>query len=186
MIGKDDEVLIWVYTLPFGLVAAVVLLAPWLWDGGRILAVCHGKLRLWLAGNVLLLLTALLAILYITVFSRTPGTYPVILQPFHSLWEARVQPEMYRTMLMNVLLFEPFAMAFSQLLPEKWHGWLRVLSVLLTGVLLSVLVEWLQHHFSLGRVEADDVICNALGTCLGSMSFLAEPVWEKIRRALFN
>lgn len=176
----------WVYTLPFGLVVLVVLLAPCLWAGGRMLAVRHGMQRIWLLGNALLLLTALLAILFITVFSRTPGVYPVILQAFRSLREAQEQPEMYRTMLMNVLLFEPFALALGQLLPREWIGWLRILTVLLIGVLLSALAEWLQYRFSLGRVETDDVICNGLGSLLGSLSCCAELVWEKIRRGWFK
>lgn len=126
-------------------------------------------------------LISLAAVLYLTVVRGEGGTTEVILQPFHSFIEAEVQPELYRSMLMNVFLFVPFGMT----LPFVIRGKLRVPVTVIAALCLSVAVEFIQYRFSLGRCEVDDVICNTLGGLFGSLcvplSHLITPVLQRLK-----
>ena len=62
--------------------------------------------------------------LVLTVISVGVGVWLVnylspVLMPFVGLIEAQTQPEMYRSMLMNVFLFVPFGLSMPHILPEK-------------------------------------------------------------------
>lgn len=87
----------------------------------------------------------------------------LILTPFASLTAARIQPEIYREMLMNVFLFFPLGLTLSNALPRKWHRWLRIILTTLIGCALSAGIEYAQYRYALGLAETDDVICNTLG-----------------------
>ena len=114
----------------------------------------------------------------ITVWSRTPGEYAVVLRPLAALQAARQEPELYREMLMNVALFLPLGLALSQVLPQKWPCWERVLLTIFVSGALSAAVEYTQYHFALGMAETDDVFCNALGALDGALS-LSIGQWMK-------
>ena len=73
-------------------------------------------------------------------------------------------------MLRNVALFCPVGLALSQLLPQKWPCWARVLLTVFVGGALSAAVEYTQYRFALGMAETDDVLCNALGALNGALS----------------
>ena len=120
------------------------------------------------------------AILYITVFARGESGVGADFIPFSSFERAKIQPEMYRSMLMNVFLFVPFGLA----LPFAFGGETgeRILLTILVGLLLSVTVEAIQYFAHLGMTETDDVICNTVGTAIGSCSYLLSLLW----RQLFN
>ena len=120
-----------------------------------------------LAGVVL----SVVALLYITLFSRGGGEHPVILKPFYSFEAAKEQREIYRSVFMNWLLYVPLGMFLPYVFPKK-HRLLNVLFVLFTGLALSSLVEYLQFTLSLGRCETDDVIFNTLGAISGSLGYL--------------
>lgn len=157
-----------------------------IWEilGGILLWACLGKLvadllkqeRLWRGLNGLLLAAAIGAILYITVLDRSGGKREVVLTPFHSFVEARTQPELYRAMLMNVLLFVPFGLALPACLPQGWSLSRRVLWTILCGLALSCGMELVQLLFRLGRTETDDVLCNTLGTALAATA----SVWKAL------
>ena len=51
------------------------------------------------------------AILYITVLTRNESGAGANFIPFSSFERAKIQPEFYRSMLMNVFLFVPFGLA---------------------------------------------------------------------------
>ena len=74
--------------------------------------------------------------------------------------------------LMNVFLFFPLGLTFPHVLPEKWKH--QVGASILFALLLSVVIEYCQYYFSLGRVETDDVICNTLGAAIGTLSYTLE------------
>ena len=135
--------------------------------------------RRWRWGNLVLVLLMTAAILYATLFSRAEGGTGLILAPFASLTAARVQPELYREMLMNVFLFFPLGLTLSNALPRKWHRWLRIILSTLVGCALSAGIEYVQYRYALGMAEADDVICNTLGAFLGAASLLAAHAIEK-------
>lgn len=128
--------------------------------------------RHWRLGNLALLLLMTAVILYTTLLTRTSGGYEVVLTPFAALAAARVQPELYREMLMNVFLFFPLGLTLSNALPRRWNRWLRIGVTTLAGCLLSAGIECAQYRFALGLAETDDVLCNTLGALLGAASLL--------------
>ena len=142
--------------------------------------------RRWRCGNLALMLLMTAAILYATLFSRAEGGTGLILTPFASLTAARQQPELYREMLMNVFLFFPLGLTFSNALPRKWHRWLRIILTTLVSCALSVGIEYAQYRYALGMAEVDDVICNTLGAFIGSTSLLIAPAIEKYRERVWH
>lgn len=137
--------------------------------------------RRWRWGNLVLVLLTTAAIFYATLFSRAEGSTGLILTPFASLTAARVQPELYREMLMNAFLFFPLGLTLSNALPRKWNRWLRIILTTLVGCILSAGIEYAQYRYALGMAEVDDVICNTLGAFIGSTSLLIAPAIEKYR-----
>ena len=131
--------------------------------------------------NTALACAAAFIILYATILTRTPGVSEAILSPFASLTAARIQPELYREMLMNVFLFFPLGLTLSNALPRKWHRWGRIALTMLVGCALSAGIEYAQYRYALGMAEVDDVICNTLGAFIGSTSLLIAPAIEKSR-----
>ena len=127
------------------------------------------KERLWQIGNAVCWFCMVFVILSITISSRSSGAADVQWKPFYSFEAAKQQPEIYRSMLMNVFLFFPLGLTLPYALPEKWKC--KELIVIVLAVGLSVGVEYLQYHFCLGRAETDDVICNTLGCVIGTLSY---------------
>ena len=93
-------------------------------------------------------------ILYITIFSRTPGSERIVKGLF---WE--VQVGYWRDILLNILLFLPLGFLFG----VCFKNWKAVL----LGFLLSALIELTQYVLFLGYCEADDVLNNVIGTAVG-------------------
>ena len=136
--------------------------------------------------NTVLACVATLVILYTTILTRTPGGSEAILTPFASLIAARVQPELYREMLMNVFLFFPLGLTLSNALPRKWHRWGKIILTTLIGCALSAGIEYAQYRYALGLAETDDVICNTLGAFLGAASLLVAHAIEKSRERAWH
>lgn len=118
--------------------------------------------------NAVLFCLTVLAIIYITLLNRSPSEMEAVLQPFHSFIEARIQPELYRSMLMNLFLFVPFGLTLPYVLPQK--GKRGILLTILLAATFSAAIEISQYIFHLGRCETDDVLMNTAGAALGSMS----------------
>ena len=160
------------------LLLSLLLLWPMLCQRG-------GKRRRVLL-NTALACAAAFIILYATILTRTPGVPAVILTPFASLTAARVQPELYREMLMNVFLFFPLGLTLSNALPRKWHRWGKIALTTLVGCILSAGIEYAQYRYALGMAEVDDVICNTLGAFLGSTSLLIAHAIEKYKERAWH
>lgn len=131
--------------------------------------------------NFVLFCAAVIAILYATILTRTPGSYELILTPFATFTAALQQPELYREMLMNVFLFFPLGLTLSNALPRKWHRWGKIALTTLVGCALSAGIEYAQYRCALGLAETDDVICNTPGAFIGSTSLLIARAIEKSR-----
>lgn len=129
--------------------------------------------------NTVLACAAAFIILYTTILTRTPGVPEAVLAPFASLTAARVQPELYREMLMNVFLFFPLGLTLSNALPQRLSRWVRIGITTLFACLLSTVIEYTQYYYALGMAETDDVICNTLGAFIGSTSLMIAHVIEK-------
>ena len=137
----------------------------------------------WTMANLVLSFVSVIAVLYATILTRTPGNYEFILTPFAAFIAAQQQPELYREMLMNVFLFFPLGLTLSNVLPRKWHRWGRIAFTTLIGYILSAGVEYTQYRYALGMAEVDDVICNTLGAFIGSTSLLiAHAIENSIER----
>ena len=100
--------------------------------------------------NFVLFCAAVIAILYATILTRTPGSYELILTPFATFTAALPQPELYREMLMNVFLFFPLGLTLSNALPRKWHRWGKIALTTLVGCALSAGIEYAQYRCALG------------------------------------
>lgn len=133
--------------------------------------------RMRIIGAVLAVI-AFGAIIYVTIYSRGESEAGVALIPFSSFERAKIQPEMYRSMLMNVFLFVPLGLSLSFVFGGGTAK--RILLTLLIGFLLSVTVEAIQYFGHLGMAETDDVICNTLGTAIGSCGYLLSLLWRKL------
>lgn len=165
----------YIYSLPLIVIILFMGLVLIVWGGLS----SHMDARHWRHGNLILALLMAGAILCATILTRTPGDYGLILTPFATFTAAQQQPELYRAMLMNVFLFFPLGLMLSNALPQKWHRWSRIAFTTLIGCILSTGIEYAQYRCALGMAEVDDVICNTLGTFVGSTSLLIAHAIEK-------
>ena len=93
-------------------------------------------------------------ILWITLFSRRPGTVRIFTCLF---WE--VKNHVWVDVLINILLFIPLGVLLG-ILTESWKA-------VIYGFLLSVFIEFAQYVFILGYCQMDDVLNNTIGTVVG-------------------
>lgn len=164
-----------IYAIPLHMVIFLMLALLIVW---AMLFLHQNQRKRSIINAVLCSITAL-TILYATILTRSAGVPEAILTPFASLTAARIQPELYREMLMNVFLFFPLGLTLSNALPRKWHRWLRIILTTLIGCILSAGIEYAQYRYALGLAETDDVICNTLGAFIGSTSLLIAHAIEK-------
>lgn len=165
-----------IYVQPLNriLYCIVLLIAVW-----SIAGVEANQKKWWKLFNVAILLCSFAVIVFMTVYSRETGTHEAILKPFQSFIEAQEQPELYRSMLMNVFLFVPIGLSLPIVLPRKRHFAVNVCLTILFGCALSAAIEWCQYRYGLGRCEVDDVIMNTLGTAIGASSDAAARLLER-------
>lgn len=164
-----------IYRQPLGAVMAAMLFCMLVWG---ILGSRFSKQKVWKWLNVVVCVCSVLIVLYITESSREEtDTILIVLQPFHGFIEAKTNPEMYRSMLMNVLLFLPVGLSMPYALPQKISH--KTIITVLLAFALSVGIEAMQYYFHLGLCETDDVIMNTSGALLGSMSYRLNVFLEK-------
>lgn len=171
-----------IYAIPLHMVIFLMLALLIVWT----MLFLHQNQRKRSIINAVLCSITALTILYATILTRTPGVPAVILAPFAALAAARIQPEIYREMLMNVFLFFPLGLTLSNALPRKWHRWLRIILTTFVSCALSAGIEYAQYRYALGMAEVDDVICNTLGAFIGSTSLLIAPAIEKYRERVWH
>ena len=160
-----------IYTQPLSKIIFMMFLLILVW--GKIDHWCSTdkkRKKSWQIANGIAWLTMIFAITMITISSRTEGVLQVHWTPFHSFREAKIQPELYRSMLMNVFLFFPLGLTLPYALPEKWNR--KGLLTIFLALVFSIGIELAQYHFHLGRAETDDVICNTLGCVIGTLSYV--------------
>ena len=173
------NILRYLYSRQLLVVAIIILLSVLIWAlinkrvGSR--KRCRSVLKY---ANIIICFIEVAVVLYITVISRTSGEVEVCIIPFYSLVMAKGEPEMYRTMLMNVMLFVPLGLTMPYALRQSCSR--KIMHTVLVALLLSTMIEGMQGIFHLGRAEIDDVICNTLGATVGSASYLMSDKMEKI------
>lgn len=157
-----------IYTQPLWRVGAEILLAALLWT---VLYAALGKRKpkLWRILNLCFLAASVFCVAYMTMLRRSAGEHELILLPGNFLQEGKQLHEIYRSFLMNVLLFTPFGMTLAAVLSSSLKPWRCVWLTLLIAFCFSVAVEATQYFASLGRAEADDVLANSLGAFFGAL-----------------
>lgn len=157
------------YGFPIQKAVALMLLLPFVWIFLKELVVKKANKKvLWKLFNLCIACAMVGIILILTVSSRG-GVDELILMPFHSFIEARTSPDLRRSMFMNVFLFFPLGLTLSFALPKNCKR--KDLVTILFALILSFTVEFLQYYYHLGRAETDDVICNTLGACIGTIGW---------------
>ena len=110
-----------------------------------------------------------------TVICRTaPVLKRVELKPFYNyvdIWNGVDFKRTLMEILLNVALFVPIGFLLGGMMPKGF------LKVLLTGCLLSIIIELLQLASGRGLCETNDVIHNTVGCMLG---FAATMVLKKL------
>lgn len=165
-----------IYRQPLQRIVIWIILLILLWALLRIIFKTLNQ-QIWHLLNILVLAISLFVIIYITLYNRSESTNELVLIPFYSFKEAKIQPEFYRSMLMNVFLFVPLGLSLpnavdAAVLSQKRETISTVRLTIVIGFLLSATIEYLQYRYSLGRCEVDDVIMNTLGTVIGASSFV--------------
>lgn len=127
----------------------------------------------------IMLCVSVLGIVYITLIRNSTHSREVYLMPFHILSEAAGETDFYRSMLMNIFLFVPFGLFAPFSFSDKLKTNRKILLTVFAAVLLSVTVEFLQYIFFKGRSETDDVLCNAFGALIGSVSYVLYKIKDK-------
>lgn len=118
-------------------------------------------------GMLALLITYVLALLYITIFSRA-GEHQasVHLELFAGFSEAfrTHNMESIQHFFANIGMFVPFGVLFVLTLAKKrcsYH------SAVLTGAMFSAFIETFQMIAQIGQCDVDDIVANTLGTLIG-------------------
>lgn len=113
------------------------------------------------------------AVLYSTVFARSPGVHEVSLLPFQQIYTVLDggNPEILRSAWMNVLLFVPGGLLLSEAMFEDMEERKRVITVMIMAMVFSGVIELTQGIGGIGVMETDDVICNAFGAWVGYMIY---------------
>jgi glycopeptide antibiotics resistance protein len=139
---------------------------------------CLGnQVNVWM--NRVLVILAVGMIIYCTLYGRKAvGNRMVELRPLYSLVNAKNQPEFYRTLIMNILLFLPFGLTFPFTLPQKVKN--KVGVTIGVATVISTMIEFVQFCFCLGLCETDDVIMNTLGAAFGAVSYVIQDSWIKV------
>lgn len=116
-----------------------------------------------------LLVSYYAVVLCSTVFCRAETTPKYELTPFWSYTAvANGDPSItHWEIILNVVLFIPIGLLLGGAFGKKLNAWVRLVSILVVGCVLSVLIEYQQYYLCKGFAETDDVIHNTLGCLVG-------------------
>lgn len=160
----------WVYymDLPLLILLGVLLLALWT---GLSLAVPR---RVWRWVCAALLPVCLYLIYAGTLRGRGPGDYENYFLPFQVVFLYGLSAQYVREFVLNCVLFAPLGAALSFALPPR-RWWL----CLPIAAAVSLAAEVLQTALRVGYFQTDDLLCNLLGTLVGSVPFLLHSALAK-------
>ncbi len=154
------------YALPISVAVSVLCILFFVWTIVHLLA-AGSKIWHWLNAGFVLVWAVI--ILRVTVLHRSTGIAELRLLPLQPLLLGTYNnPEYFRALLMNLLLFVPLGAGLTSALPTRWPVKRRIGWTILAGFVLSLLIELAQLVFSLGYAEMDDLLSNTLGAALGA------------------
>ena len=115
---------------------------------------------------VALLVLSLLAIGYMTLFSRDGSSRARILFSLYRIKTAITTGDLslLEHVFLNVVLFMPYGFFLSACCPGKSDKWLYLLA---SGLILTLAVESIQYVLRLGECDLEDLLANVLGTLGG-------------------
>lgn len=134
------------------------------------------RYRFWIPTVLAVLLIWAIAVVALTIFSRTPNdALQPVWRPFQSYFDALQeggQRELLRSNFMNAVLFYPAGLLLTTILPKNWKPLIRILVILGISVVFSIVIELTQLYHCLGLPQTDDIIHAALGALVGSVIML--------------
>ena len=104
-------------------------------------------------------------LLYITYFSREPGSRIGIDMELFGTWGEWPQSKAY--FLENILLFIPFGYC----VPIVWRRMKNPFLLLLSAGMISVSIELIQYITKRGYCQLDDVVTNIFGAFIGCLFY---------------
>ncbi len=159
----------WLYDLPIPPLVALMFLLIFAWAGLAAFLEHEKKERKLRFINGFLFLLTIGGVLLMAVARGRVANAALVWNPLELFEVAKIQPEYYRSMFMNILMFFPFGLFLPYALPERVkHPMLVTIGI---ALLFAVLIETIQYVFSLGRAETNDLLMNAFGTLLGTLSY---------------
>lgn len=165
-----DRIVTFLYNCPLYGVGVITIAVVLFWAISSFCGNYITKLKkLWKGINIILWMTSVIIVLYFTLLTRTAGRADIQLIPFYSFIEAKTQPMRYWMLVMNVFLFVPFGLTMPFALPDRFQH--KIFLSVLLALLFSIIIEIMQGVLDFGRVETDDVICNTLGSFIGTLSY---------------
>lgn len=107
-----------------------------------------------------------MVVMFITVFlSREPGSRHGIDMTLFGTWGET--PQAHAFVIENILLFVPFGILYPVAVPGRWKYF-----TVLTGIIISVVIETVQLVTQRGYCQLDDVVMNTLGSLVGYVIFV--------------
>lgn len=170
-----------IYVQPIYVFVVCTILGLLLWI---IMNICYEDSKLIVFVNTSIAIAGVFVILFCTLIGREAGEHYLELTPLISLKKAKIQPEYYRTLLLNTILFIPFGLGLAGVLPKRYSLIRRCLIVIVAGLVLSVGIEATQYIFRLGEAEMDDVLANITGAVVASLALCIEQLIKKTYLAL--
>lgn len=147
-----------VYAWSYKRIIGIIIIALLLW---RKLFQYIGSSRWWKILNIAGSCISVIIILRFTVWGRTPSDVHQV------MFAAEYSNEFYREMLMNIFLYFPLGLTLNCIMGP---------SAIFAGFLLSFSIETWQFFAGTGVAQGTDVICNTLGTVIGSSA-----LWYEMR-----
>lgn len=96
------------------------------------------------------------------VYLEKPHLVPFEIITYYVKSTHSINDWFFKNLACNIIMFMPFGFLVP-LFSKKKKWW----QILLFGILLSVLIEVIQHLLRIGIADIDDVILNGFGTILG-------------------
>lgn len=164
-----------VYALSFPVTLLYIFCFSYAWYSGKaaiLKRTTHKNTWCWIC--IFGITLWLFAVLKATVLFRGQKELPPIWTPFQQIYDLTHggNPEILRSIWMNILLFVPGGVILPELFPAKWRNNSKIFLTVILAMLFSLGIELAQWCWQLGQAETDDVISNTLGALLGGCGFL--------------
>ncbi len=134
-------------------------------------------------GFLVMLISYLLAVLYITTFMRDPGSNNQVQMEVMN-WLKEDSIDGFDHIFLNLVMFVPIGM-LAPLITDRRSG--KLVSSVSLGILFSTAIETGQLFLHSGTCDIDDILSNSLGALIGAVvvvtgMYMKQKREEKTRR----